>query len=143
MRKAAVLFLLIALIACASSPRPTAQQLNSADYGPFPENWKQVASDTIAEELVRPEDLYIRKIDPPVKSWVATPDGEMLYAWGVCGMIVVGRGSLESFFVMVHDGKPIYKALGYNITKRIPGKTWTHRGSSVKAYDNCPNLFKN
>jgi hypothetical protein len=140
-----IVFGITLLLTACGGLRPTPEQINSADYGPFPENWKQIVSNAIAEELVRPEELYIRKIEQPIKTWIATPDGEILYVWAVCGMTVMGptgRGHLEGFVVFIHYDKVVYKALGFDLTKQVPGKTWMGRGIGGKAYDCCPNLFK-
>ena len=131
------------LIGCATIPQPSPQQLNSADYGPFPENWKQIVSDTLAGEMVRPETLYIRKIENPIKVWIITPGGEFICGWGVCGMIVMGVSSLEPFLILIQYDKPIYKTLGFKIAKRVPGQTWMQKGITGDTYDRyCPNLFK-
>jgi len=122
--------------------RPTDKQINSADYGPFPKNWKQIVSDTLAGEMVMPETLYIRKIEPPIKAWVITPGGEFICGWGVCGMVVMGVSSLEPFFILIHYDKPIYAALGFEIAKRIPGQTWLRRGITGDIYNCCSNLYK-
>lgn len=129
------------LTACAT-PRPTPEQINSANYGPFPENWKQIVSNTIAEELVRPETLYIKKMEEPIKTWTVTPDGEMLYGWVICGLEVMGFSHLEGFAVFIHYDKVVYKVLGFDLVRRVPGKVWMRRGVGVKAYNCCPNLFK-
>ncbi len=135
-----VIGILLFLTACAG-PRPTTQQLTNADYGPYPEKWKQTTSDLLtSEKMVRPKDLRIWTIEPPIKTWVATPEREIIYGWGVCGTLATGVDRLEPFFVLIQRDEPVFEALGYHNIKRIPGKTWTSEKGSYNRY--CPGLFK-
>ena len=128
------------LFACAGIPTPTPQQLATANYGPFPEDWEKLASSALAAEIIRPETLRIHKMQQPRQLWVRTPDGEEIYGWGSCGFIVMGISRLEGFFVLIRDGKVIYEELGFKTAKRLPGKTWfnIHGGAS---WNICQGLF--
>ena len=137
-----IICLIFLVLGCASMPKPTPEQLSSANYGPFPQNWKQIVTDALAVEMIRPETLNVQKTEEPVKTWIITPDGETLYAWGVCGFNIVEVSSLRPFSILIRDGKTIFKALDYDVMKRVPGKTWMRNGINTHAYDYCPNLFK-
>jgi len=133
---------LIVLIGCATATRPTLEQINSANYGPLPQNWENITKEALAQELVRPESLYIREIKAPEKAWVMTPDGEFIAGWRVCGLIVMGTSRLEPFLLILNEEQVIFKALGFDLAIRVPAKKWMHRGASVGFYDACRNLFK-
>lgn len=142
MKKALISIIgIILLTACVAIPKPTKEQLASADYGPFPESWKELTSSALAAELVRPETLYIRKIEQPRKLWVRTPDDEDIYGWGVCGMLVMGISRLEQFFVLIRDDEVIYEELGFKLAKHLPGKTWFNKKGA--SYEICKGLYSN
>ena len=138
-----LLGLLLVISACATPmPRPSPQEMAAADYGLFPESWKQITKDALAREMVRPEGLYIRDIYPPNQVWIITPDGEKIYGWGVCGFVVMGISKMEPFLVVIRDESPVYKALGFDLVSRPPDKSWLRKGIAVNAFNACPNLFR-
>lgn len=140
MKKLFFIFIFL-LSACAGIPvGPSQEQINSADFGPFPENWKQITSQALAEELIRPESLYIREIQVPIKAWSKMPDGEILYGWGVCGLTVLGTTRLQRFIIFIHDDRPIFKALGFDLLARPGRQTWIRNGIAVPFYKMCPPL---
>lgn len=141
MKKALLFLSIIFLAGCATTPTP--QQLHNADYGTPPTTWEKTAPDILKAELVRPETLYIRKIEPPVKAWIVTPTDKIMYGWGVCGLIVSGISSLQPFFILYNGENHTYLALGFDLAKQPHGNTWARRGAGVQAYDNCPDLLKN
>ena len=140
MNKAILILSVLFLTGCATTPTP--QQLHSADYGPAPTSWEKTVPAILKQELTMPESLYIRKIEPPKQAWIVTPTDKIMYGWGVCGMVVMGAGRLEPFFILYYGEDHTYLALGFDVAKQTHGNTWVRTGAGAQSYDNCPNLFK-
>jgi len=141
--KKSILFLMgfLFLFGCASARRgPSADQISSADYGPFPETWRMLVEQALMQELVRPMDMYIQEAKPPIKAWIATPDQEIIFGWASCGFVANPRARLEPFFIAIHGNQVVYKALGYDLAIGASGKKWMR--ANVNSFkDVCPGLF--
>jgi hypothetical protein len=139
MKRFMVLFCLLVLSACA--PRPTIQEWNAADFGPSPVQWREIATAAVAEEMLRPENIRLNKIMPPVQAWTITPDGEKLFAWAVCGLVVM-NSHLEPFAALIHYDRVIYKAVGLDTVIRSGKRPWVQRGIATGVYGACPGLWE-
>lgn len=90
MKKILILVCLLILSGCASSP-PTAEQLQSAEYGPYPSNWKEQVKERMKIILVDPDSVQYRFNYPePKKAWhdILGDEGmfstERIYGWRTC-----------------------------------------------------------
>src|SRR5438045_2392337 len=91
---ASLLALGLAALACGASP-PNVHQLATADYGPYPENYEELAKERIGVTLLDPDSARYKLITRPVKAWAGDNDGYTIhhalsgsnpnvFGWKVC-----------------------------------------------------------
>ncbi len=108
MNKLFMLFCLCLLFGCA--PRPTAEQLASADYGAYPYNYQQVIDRYLAARLKDPSSLQYEHIKRPTPIWVGPIGfGSVKYGYGVCAYVNAknsygGYTGKRLFFFLLRDG---------------------------------------
>jgi len=73
--------LIFLLYACASTP--TAEDLASADYGPYPDNYRQSIKNYAKGYLKDPQSAQWKFNYLPRESWLKYWGG-VRYGWGVC-----------------------------------------------------------
>ena len=106
-RKVFGLMGLLALSACASPP--TQEQIATADYGSYPENYEQLVKDHYAKSLVDPYSVVYEHIAPPAKRmWGDRIDGAH-YDYNVCVTLnaknrMGGYVGAKTSAVMIHNG---------------------------------------
>jgi len=110
-----ILFAFALFIGCASSPRPTPQQIAEADYGDPPSKYQDSIKGVISPKLFDPYSA-IYTFSVPDKGW-NNMLGKTIYGYSVCGSInaknrfggYVGAKPFYSFFrneslvVFIHD----------------------------------------
>ncbi len=106
MIKPFLLICLCLLFGCA--PRPTAEQLASADYGAYPYNYQQVIDRYLAARLKDPASLQYEHIKGPTSIWVPSiASGK--YGYGVCAYVNAknsfgGYTGWKIHFFLLRDG---------------------------------------
>lgn len=80
----------LALAGCISAP--SRQELDNADYGPFPDHYKESIKDYMDRVLKDPDSAKYDFYKTPVKAWHRGA-GANLYGWATC----VGINSKNSF----------------------------------------------
>lgn len=122
-RNVLFIILLVSLIGCAG--RPTAEQLKNANYGSYPENYKEITQQFIADKVMK--DSIYKKIfqgresishDPmytgwrgPSKGWYST-SGSTYFGYRVCVVvhprsISGGLKSRDMFFIFIYNDNVI------------------------------------
>ena len=73
------------LSGCATTPRPTAEQINMANCGPLPSNHEVAIKMIIDPHLFDPYSA-VYTFSKPEKAW-NNMAGDSIYGWRVCGTI--------------------------------------------------------
>ncbi|MDD4998775.1 MAG: hypothetical protein PHI99_11555 [Syntrophales bacterium] len=105
-----IIFLFALLAGCATAPRPTAQQINSADYGPAPENYEEIIKAATSPKLLDPYSAQYT-FSKPTKRWNNMVDG-IVYGWRVGGTLnaknrMGGYVGAKPFYAFIKDGAVI------------------------------------
>lgn len=105
-------FFICGLVACASVRPPTSEELASANYGPYPENYKQIIETKIKQILVDEDSARFRFNSVPVKVWHDFTSGRA-YAWGVCFEVngknrMGGYVGYRPYYMIIQNGRSLY-----------------------------------
>lgn len=101
MKAASTILIALSLAGCMSAP--SRQDLDSADYGPFPDRYQQSIRDYMDRVLKDPDSAKYEFYKTPVKAW-RRGNGANLYGWATCVGINSKNsyggytGSLQSYF---------------------------------------------
>jgi hypothetical protein len=95
---------LFSLSNCAVRPSP--EQIASADYGTYPENYQEIIKNYYSKVLSDPHGVYT--YENPTRAWDSL--GGLIFGWAVCGKfngkdrsgVHVG---VRSFYVLIRDNK--------------------------------------
>lgn len=82
MKTPIVVLALFLLSACVNLPSPT--QEKDADYGAFPNNYKEIARDYLMSELRDPSSIEIKNVSEPSKQWIGDKFTGIKYGYLVC-----------------------------------------------------------
>lgn len=102
------------LIGCATPPvRPTQDQINNADYGPYPDNYEQIIKDQYTKTLFDPYTAVYTFKGSPTKAWFSRY-GQVMYGWAICGTInaknrMGGYVGAQPFYFLFHKGNVVQK----------------------------------
>lgn len=80
-----VLAALFSLSACVTTPTP--EQLASADYGEYPQNYKSIVQDHLKKTLKDPYSAKVEYLNEPTKQWHAAFGREPQYGYVVCANV--------------------------------------------------------
>lgn len=103
MKKVIALALIGAALSACATP-PTAQQVASADYGPFPDSYQETIKTYMASVLKDPDSARFDFSRTPVKAWYGY--GEKTFGWATCAGVNAKNsyggytGSQPSYFFM-------------------------------------------
>jgi hypothetical protein len=97
---------LFSLSNCAVRPSP--EQIASADYGPYPENYQEIIKNYYSKilfDLYSPEYTY----ENPTRTWNSF-GGALIFGWAVCGTFDAknrssGYVGAKPFYVLIRDNK--------------------------------------
>lgn len=97
------------VISCATSPRPTPQQLTSADYGPPPSSPEKLIHAVVGPRLIDPNSATYTLSEPKKGTYNM---GGRVYGWRVCGTInsknrFGGYAGPEPIFALIYNDKVI------------------------------------
>jgi len=82
MKTTIALITILFVSACVNLPSPT--QEKEADYGPFPDNYQDIAKDYLMSELRDPSSIEIKQISEPIKQWIGDKFTGIKYGYLVC-----------------------------------------------------------
>jgi hypothetical protein len=68
----------VAVITGGCAVTPTPEEIAKADYGPFPENYKQIITDYYYKTLIDPFSAQYEWTDGPTKGWQVPDTGELI-----------------------------------------------------------------
>ena len=96
--------ILFSLSNCAVRPSP--EQIASADYGPYPENYQDIIKNYYNKVLSDPDGVYT--YENPTRAWDSV--GGLIFGWAVCGKFHAKDRSgvqvgVQSFYVLIRDDK--------------------------------------
>lgn len=103
---AVMMVTILFLTSCASMP--TQQELASADYGGYPDNYEQIIKTYLEPLLKDPYSAEYRHLKGPEKQW-ASIVAQSNYGYGVCYMINAknsfgGFIGYKTHHFLIHDG---------------------------------------
>lgn len=86
--------------------RPSPEQIESADYGTYPENYQEIIKNYYTKVLSDPGGVYT--YENPTKAWDSL--GGLIFGWAVCGTFNAKDRSgvhvgVKSFYVLIRDNK--------------------------------------
>lgn len=95
---------LFSLSNCAVRPSP--EQIASADYGTYPENYQEIIKNYYSKVLSDPYGEYT--YENPTRAWDSL--GGPIFGWAVCGTFNAKDRSgvhvgVRSFYVLIRDNK--------------------------------------
>jgi len=98
-------FVIIILTACAI--RPTPEQMASADYGSYPDNYEDIIRNHYSKTLFDPYSA-VYTFGRPQRAWNGL--GGTIFGWAVCGTINAknrfgGYVGAKPFFALIRYGK--------------------------------------
>lgn len=108
MRKIISIIFLVALLAgCASAPRPTAQQIEAADCGPFPTNYEEIIKSVASKNLIDPYSAQYT-FSQPVKQ-LNRMTSNPVWGWAVCGTVNAknrfgGYVGAKPYYALINNG---------------------------------------
>lgn len=93
------------LSACAA---PTQTELNSADYGKYPDNYESIIKDYYYRILKDPFSVRYKDIPPPAHAWKRDL-GKILYGYKVCVTYTAKNsygayGGWQTDYILIHNG---------------------------------------
>jgi len=96
--------LLFSLSNCAVRPSP--EQIASADYGTYPENYQEIIKNYYSKVLSDPYGVYT--YENPTRAWDSL--GGLIFGWAVCGTLDAKNragihAGVKSFYVLIRDNK--------------------------------------
>ena len=115
----AVILSCLLLSGCATSPRPTQEQVNAADCGPMPVSYKESIKQIIDGRLSDPYSA-VYTFSSPQKSWNRST-GQPIYGWRVCGTVNAknkfgGYVGATPFYALIRDEEVmIFVTKGYSL----------------------------
>ena len=95
------------LSACSTLPSPNQEQ--NADYGPYPENYEEIAKGYLMAELRDPPSVEIGDITKPKKQWIGDKITGVKYGYLVCAQVnsktLLGKMTgFRSDALLIRDG---------------------------------------
>ncbi|RDV25583.1 hypothetical protein DXV75_09850 [Alteromonas aestuariivivens] len=111
MRKALIAITCTVLTAgCADLP--TDQQIDNANYGPYPENYKAIVEAYYDKELRDPDATLWRGIAEPKRYWIGNEMDNVYYGYLVCATLNTknlfgGYKGYTTDALMINNGKVI------------------------------------
>ena len=85
----------VILIQGCATPHPTAAELQRANYGPSPSNYKVIIATYLRETLKDPFSAQVEFLNQPTKAWTKW-SGELDVGYGVC-VAVNARNSFGGY----------------------------------------------
>ena len=127
-----IFVVLLSFTGCASIPRPTPEQLATAEYGNPPSDYKTITMQHISVFLIDPYSAIFSGWRGPSKGWYKNKK-ETFFGYRVCVFVnaknrMGGYTGRKLFFVIIKDNHIIAYKNG-NYRKGTMGEQW--------AYDRC------
>jgi hypothetical protein len=101
---------ILLLTSCALFPPPTSQERSRADYGNYPDNYKNIVTAYASKILPEPFSAQYTYVRGPAKTWVFKHT-HYQYGWGVCYIIngkdIYGNAGNRYFFALINNGSVI------------------------------------
>jgi hypothetical protein len=109
---------LVGLIGCAAAHKPTPEQIAVADYGSYPEDYRQIVEDYMKKILIDPYSAVYEDWHGPSKGYFYDMSGTY-YGYRVCVEInsknrMGGYVGSKPFFFMIKDGRVVKMEGGYS-----------------------------
>ena len=103
-----IIFLIALLGGCASAPRPTAQQIEAADCGPFPTNYEEIIKSVASKNLIDPYSAQYT-FSQPVKQ-LNRMASNPVWGWAVCGTVNAknrfgGYVGAKPYYALINNDK--------------------------------------
>lgn len=112
-----ILIMIFTMAGCALMIKyPTQQQIETADYGAYPENYQSIATTYISNYLLDPESAKYSGWSLPQKSWYADLN-QAYFGYKVCFYInaknrMGGYNGKKLTLLLIRDGVVIYREGG-------------------------------
>jgi hypothetical protein len=116
MKKLAAILMVVLLLGCATAMdfRPNPQDRADSNFGPYPDNYKEITKEYLSRNLFDPYSA-VYTFNAPLK--VRMAGGPSPFGWAVCGTInaknrlggYVGAGD---YLVKIRDGVVVYDMSG-------------------------------
>lgn len=105
-----VSFFLIIALGSAGKPAPTTEELQSANYGPYPSNYEEIIKNYYSQILFDPYSAHFRFLQPKKVGW--SDGGRHYFGYAVCGGINAknrfgGYVGEQAFFVIINSDQVI------------------------------------
>ena len=110
MKKIIGIFLIALLFGCASAPRPTAQEVISADCGPLPANFEEIIKSVASKNLIDPYSAQYT-FSEPVKQ-LNRMTSPAVWGWAICGTVNArnrfgGYVGAQPYYALINNGRVI------------------------------------
>lgn len=107
----------VGLIGCAAAHKPTPEKIAVADYGSYPENYRQIVEDYMKKILIDPYSAVYDDWHGPSKGYFYDMSGTY-FGYRVCVEIntknrMGGYVGSKPFFFMIKDGLVVKMEGGY------------------------------
>jgi len=119
-----ILFLYVLLLGCATVQPPSPEQLATADYGKYPDNYEEIIINSMSDLLIDPQSAIYSHWRGPVEGWV-TSNGGYIFGYKVCTDVNAknrfgGYTGRKTYFFVIRNGEIIRYARPEN----APTETW-------------------
>ena len=107
-------FILFFIFGCRQPPSP--EQIRQADYGIYPEKYKELVTEYITANLIDPTSPIFSNWTGPEKGWyqeLYSQNGKVYYGYKVCVYVnaknrMGGYTGASPFFVVINNNQVVY-----------------------------------
>ncbi len=118
MKKVLLVIFCLGLIGCATMSPPTPEQAENADYGRYPDSYKEIVTNFMSDLLIDPYSAVYSDWSGPSKGWAG--EGLLGYFFGyrVCVEVnaknrMGGYGGKKLYLFVINNGQVVYRHGGF------------------------------
>lgn len=148
---------LLSVLLAGCVHRPTPEQMASADYGSYPDNYKELIQQHFSKRLFDPYSAQYSDWRGPSSGYWSKPfGGETLFGYRACVEVnaknrMGGYTGSKQYFFMIRNGSIIYEDGGYDgygaMTQQVESNcnsvTYTPPPSKTKQQSKQPSKYGN
>ncbi|MEW9798481.1 hypothetical protein [Alteromonas sp. CYL-A6] len=115
-----VMFFVLAMALTACTTLPTNEQIDQADYGPYPENYEQIVKAFYDDSTGKKDATQYNAIHKPTRYWLGNELDGIYYGYLVCTTVNT-QNMFGRYTGFRHDALLINNG---SVIKAVEGATW-------------------
>jgi len=97
---------------CGLKPPPTQQEIAKADYGRYPDTYKEIVTEYVTNRLIDPDSAKFSDWAAPYQAWYRDYRGNTFFGYKVCVFVnaknrMGGYTGRKLYFVMIHNDRVV------------------------------------